>query len=692
METLSIITNNPYRILGVFFNSPKKDIVANKGKLSAFLKVGKTIEFPLDLKAILPPIQRSIDSLSQAESALSLAKDQLRYVLFWFVKQTSIDDIAFNHLKAGDVDTAISIWEKKTSFSSLQNIMICTLIKGDYQRAFSNANILFDEYLQNYVDLLSNQITITTTDLIHLFLDCLFEEKGINHSMFLNLIDNNLWNDYIKTKQVQPLIDSISKEIEKSASVNRKDYKARYVAGCVLKKNTTNLIKQLKQLLPTTDMQYQILIDKLGLEILQCGIDYFNASKEPDAAMKAMELQKYALSIVIGKAAKDRCKENVDILQKIINELPPMEVFEEDKAIKNELTLYSIIPSDSQIESAKNLIFYCEPYLVSIKEKVEQKPELKSYYVNLSTTIANAALYNVIEEVNTINNENLDSELERDRDHTLYLLMNVLRNAWYIILNIDKMDVSSEFKNGRYKINRNSLYSIIDNLDGFNSDLGGLTYKYFKDREIKIIRMMPRLFRKPSMKSTSGFVKGGIYEDFIDLRTEKEYYSNCKSIRDYEGYIQKYPNGKFKTEAIAKIEEITEEKRKQEEEDAYFKQCSENNVQACKSYLQKYPKGRYVNKINDMIQKNELNKCKSIKDYRKFSEKYPKSKYLDQAKEKMDSIKNSIWLRISVVSFLCIFIFILWITDFNVGIIFLDLIISVVLSQIMTSIIIKKYD
>lgn len=461
METLSIITHNPYRVLGVFSNSPKKDIVANKGKLSAFLKVGKTLEFPLDLKTILPPIQRSVDLLSQAESALSLAKDQLRYVLFWFVKQTPIDDIAFNHLKAGDVDTAISMWEKKTSFSSLQNIMVCALIKGDYRRVFSNANILFEEYLQNYIDLLSNQITIATTDLIHLFLDCLFEEKGINHSVFLNLVDNSVWNDYIKTKQVQPLIDSISKEIEKAASVNRKDYKARYLAGCVLKKNTTNLIKRLKQLLPTTDMQYQILIDKFGLEILQCGIDYFNASEEPDAAIKAMELQKYALSIVVGKAAKDRCKENVDILQKIINELPPMEVFEEDKAIKNELTSYSIIPSDSQIENAKNLIFYCEPYLVSIKEKVEQNPELKNYYVNISTTIANAALYNVIEEVNSINNENLNSELEKDRDHTLYLLMNVLRNAWYIILNIDKMDISSEFKNGRYKINRDSLYSII---------------------------------------------------------------------------------------------------------------------------------------------------------------------------------------------------------------------------------------
>lgn len=84
METLSIITNNPYRILGVFSNSPKKDIVANKGKLSAFLKVGKTLEFPLDLKAILTPIQRSVDLLSHAESALSLAKEKTSFDMCYF--------------------------------------------------------------------------------------------------------------------------------------------------------------------------------------------------------------------------------------------------------------------------------------------------------------------------------------------------------------------------------------------------------------------------------------------------------------------------------------------------------------------------------------------------------------------------------------------------------------------------------
>ena len=481
METLSIITNNPYRILGVFFNSPKKDIVANKGKLSAFLKVGKTLEFPLDLKAILTPIQRSVDLLSHAESALSLAKDQLRYVLFWFVKQTSIDDIAFNHLKAGDVDTAISIWEKKTSFSSLQNIMVCALIKGDYRRVFSNANILFEEYLQNYIDLLSSQITITTTDLIHLFLDCLFEEKGINHSAFLNLTDNSVWNDYIKTKQIQPLIDSISKEIGKAASVNRKDYKARYLAGCVLKKNTTNHIKQLKQLLPTTDMQYQMLIDKLGLEILQCGIDYFNASEEPDAAIKAMDLQKYALSIVIGKAAKDRCKENVDILQKMINELPPMEVFEEDKLIKEELARYTKLPET--IANAKNLLQKTKPII----ERVKSKLRYNIYYLKMSTAIVAAALHNVIEEVNNIQNRMNSNSYEIDpldkmlgrKYHSpfdykneyqkhlsimsmLPLLKETLNEAWDAIKMMDTFDMESNFKQNRYIPNKNTLKRLCD--------------------------------------------------------------------------------------------------------------------------------------------------------------------------------------------------------------------------------------
>lgn len=482
METISIIINNPYRILGVFTNSSKKEIVANKGKLNAFLKVGKNLEFPLDLKTILPSVQRSINSLAQAESVLSLAKDQLRYVLFWFVNQTQIDDIAFNHLIAGNIDTAISIWEKKISFSSLQNIMLCSLLKGDYQRAFSNANILFEEYLQNYIKLLSNQITISTLDLIHLFIDCLFEEEGINHSIFFNLIDNTTWNDYIKTKLIQPLIDSISKEIEKAGSANRKDSKARYLAGSILKKNTTDSIKRLKKLLPTTDMQYQILIDKLGLEILQCGIDYFNTSEEPDAAIKAMELQTYALTIVVGKVAKERCKENVDILKKIIDELPPMEVFEEDKTIKNELARYTKL--SETIANAENLLQKVKPIIEKVKSKLGPN---NSYYLKMSTAIVAAALHNLIEEVNDIQNKINSNSSEIDpldrilgrKYHSSFgyeneeakrlrilsmfpLLKGTLEEAWRIIKIMDSFDMEYNFKQNRYIPNRNTLKNLCE--------------------------------------------------------------------------------------------------------------------------------------------------------------------------------------------------------------------------------------
>ena len=44
------------------------------------------------------------------------------------------------------------------------------------------------------------------------------------------------------------------------------------------------LLSRLKKILSVADMRYQLIADKLGLEILQCGIDYFNNSDDADAA------------------------------------------------------------------------------------------------------------------------------------------------------------------------------------------------------------------------------------------------------------------------------------------------------------------------------------------------------------------------------------------------------------------------
>ena len=90
---MDIITNNPYRYLGVYSNSPTKERVANKGKMNAFLKVGKIVSFPLDIPSLLPTIERTVETVAHAESELTLPMDQIRFAQFWWMNTTPLDKI-----------------------------------------------------------------------------------------------------------------------------------------------------------------------------------------------------------------------------------------------------------------------------------------------------------------------------------------------------------------------------------------------------------------------------------------------------------------------------------------------------------------------------------------------------------------------------------------------------------------------
>ena len=92
---MNILRNNPYRLLGVYSNSPTKERLANHNRMKAFLKVGKPVSFPLDLSQYLSAIKRTEASVMDAEAQLTLPKDQLLYAQFSVMKV---------HIK--------SVWEK----------------------------------------------------------------------------------------------------------------------------------------------------------------------------------------------------------------------------------------------------------------------------------------------------------------------------------------------------------------------------------------------------------------------------------------------------------------------------------------------------------------------------------------------------------------------------------------------------
>lgn len=476
---MNILQNNPYRLLGVYSNSPTKERLANHNRMKAFLKVGKPVSFPLDLPSYLGLINRTDASVADAEAKLTLPKDQILYAQFWFVKATPLDDVAFNHLLDGDMDGAIEIWRKKRTSSSLQNLFVCSLIRGYLFLALYYAEKLYSktENVHELVSYISNDFSVENPQILtENLLDNLCAELGAKELLkvykpdwslldfarehgkmkvapfvnketgetfkscaFINtdgevtlvafwsrlgeltpaeIVENkeNLfvtqlpsgyyklvfreiirgeWRKYIVDKYAAKFIADIQNCIELARKSKGKQPKERLLAGEQLRKHTTDALTELSSMLTHTDLQYQMIADELGLEILQCGIDYYNDSEEPDAAIKAMSLQKYALSIVVGQAAKDRCKENVDILQKIIDDLPPFEVFTEDKAIKEELHKYCQLPD--LISHAVTLLENTQPYLVSIKDKLGADNEC---YLKISTLVVNNALNNVIAEIN----------------------------------------------------------------------------------------------------------------------------------------------------------------------------------------------------------------------------------------------------------------------------------------------------
>lgn len=465
---MKIIQNNPYRLLGVFSNSPLKERLANNNKLKAFLKVGKEASFPLDRIEFLPHLHRTEERVSSAEAMLTLPADQIKYAQFWFIKQSPLDEVAFNHLLNGETEKAMSIWAKKDYVSSLQNRSVCALMQSDVAEALCCLTRLYnsDEYLREFVIAVTgDESNFSQELLIHSLLDALCEEFDV-HELLSSLSDAS-WKEYVGQRTVTPLIQSIEEEITLAKKTKGEGCTVRLNAGNKLKNATRENLQTLKQLLPVDDIRYQMIADKLGIEILQCGIDYYNGSDATDAARNAMILQKYALSIVVGKLAKDRCQENVNILQKIIDNLPPSEVFMEDRAIHEELRKYCLLPD--KICHAVTLLNNTKPHIQSIKRKLGVS---NAYYLKISTQIVENALSNVIAEVNEA--QSIFSADKDDPNDTLAAILgithlkSVLKEAWKATRIMDDFDMEVDYKCGRYSQNRSILKGLCEQL-GFST-------------------------------------------------------------------------------------------------------------------------------------------------------------------------------------------------------------------------------
>lgn len=470
---LNIIENNPFRVLGVYSNARPAEIVSNCDDMEAYLSIGQSVSFNLDLNNLMPSVVRTTSSVSNAKKQINLPKDKLNHALFWFVKD-SLSEHAMNYLKNGDFDNANSVFEIEDSFATRINKAVIALIQNDLGIAIANVTELIHDLddlglRDNFVKAIcGDAFSITEEELAHLFIDTLLGEKDASElkDLFQDYGVSQDDDDYLTQKTVDILISRINAEIAKAKAVERDDANANLRAGKALMNNTKSDLAAVKELLGESDMKYQMLADDLANTILQCGINYYNNNDDDDID-NVMVLQKYVCKIAVGKLCKDRCNKNLAILEKKKVE----KSIEADGAfIANQLQAFQT-KSDT-IDNARNLVNDCKPHLVSIKNQIGSQNDT---YLQISSAVANNALGMIVTVIN--NAQNISSSPYSISSHITNIvdLKSKIDSAINVMNLIGDLDMTSA-ERSHYDTNKSSLNNIKSHVDSAISSIPNHTH------------------------------------------------------------------------------------------------------------------------------------------------------------------------------------------------------------------------
>jgi hypothetical protein len=329
---MNIINNNPYRIAGVLSNATTKELEKQKGKIKAYTKVGKEIKSDFDFQ-ILGSIDRTEDSVNKAFSNIEQNQDKVNYALFWFM-----DDLGLQHLKAGNDEKALEIWEKVTTdkdvnsknFSAFNNLGTYKLLstdKSDIKTGIeAKIKLIESDYFESFVHSVADETyTIDNQKQSEKLIDELLTQfkNQFSSSETLQLFSgcNGTTQKYLSKKFTEEPLHKIESQIESCKKKRKADKGRAYEFGLKLFTNTKDDLSLLKSLLGTSDLKYKAVADQLANEIMQCGIDYFNESQENDSSedflKQAQELNETALSIAVGKLTRDRAKDSLATLEEM---------------------------------------------------------------------------------------------------------------------------------------------------------------------------------------------------------------------------------------------------------------------------------------------------------------------------------------------------------------------------------------
>lgn len=340
---MELITNNPYRQLGLLVGATAKQESNHKTKINQYLDAdheipSQYIEYGFKC---FGEIQRTTQHISTAEAKLTLGEDRVSCALFWFWNGNPItDEPAFDALKEGDIDTALQIWENlitstkedgkklwkqvtENNFSAFHNFFVISMISktGNINNGIvSNLKFIESDFITKFSQIVSGvNYKSSKKELQLLFLNQLLQKQEIKLNKLTRIFNNNTFSGKAEFYKIiiHKLTEPIEQKIEIAKSKRKYNKENANVVGKELYDTTISDINTLKSCLKLDNITYSTLADKLANEILQCSIEYFNAHNEDrsNCFETTLILAKLAEELAVGKIVKNRIRENIESLE-----------------------------------------------------------------------------------------------------------------------------------------------------------------------------------------------------------------------------------------------------------------------------------------------------------------------------------------------------------------------------------------
>ena len=651
---MKAITQNPYRVLGMYANDSLRVMTANIARIRAYLKVNKPITFKTDFVETFGPIDRSERAVETAISKLANQDETLLWKLFW-IHQTdcSVEDRIDTSTPsiAGAINAAVLKLQKEDGENSVLNIgsifEYSRTVKNLWEtESFWRSEEECKRIAEKYTKILISEFGKQG--------DSLQERSGWFWWVRSALEPSNFFRQSIEIEYKSRAVVFIKDVIDGKISVVphfSKEHKLLWLASPSISILNTFRDNGSSDGLISADIQ--LVYDQLALHLLEFCQKIFETNNTvlAEPVLEMADFVRCRISeFAYGQETKDKLTRLHRLLIQESEHLAPKEV--EKSALTIQDNIKKFCAKDDTVRWALTLVRANASALKEIKSSLGSDHPCLEY---LCTRVADNAVYSADIELGSAKRKY--NNRANDKELALENLKTVITRCIQLVADIQELTLSKVFIMTKLNPFSEKCRVVVEEF-GFEVDTikANISLKddndkfaecgsdYQKLREFVLVNPESPLLQEAMKRiweiEDDEFPSSPCAKTLLEYKQKFPNSHNDQrilnqlnaillgtkngSLMEYKRMLRLWPDHPKKAVIEGRIDLIN------------FKNCV--CVGDWEDYLKSFPNGQHRGEAQRKIEEEKFKHCTTIDDYNRFILNYPASAYFDAACLKIEEI------------------------------------------------------